>query len=303
MTPAVHRAHDLSQELIVDDFAVAIGVKSFENGLDLKAIVCDTVASEGLLKFLAVERARAVVVHDLERLAEVEDAASSACLDAFPHTVDEFVVCDELLLSVFLLGSASVTLSLNIDTLIRSKVTGISATSCSHLVMDHLAFLSWPGTLIRHAMGKHTVFRLAVEDLVVLILPLLAAILAPHITGLASTEFCLAHRYKIHAPNADKEILKLNVPLEVLIHELMVLAELGASDVLVSAEVVVRVVEGGEHLKECETALLRGLDTANDIRVTLSHKAVLHLVHLEDTVTIGIELVESFIYETLAERV
>ena len=52
--------------------------------------------------------------------------------------------------------------------------------------------LRGPGTLIRNAVSEHAVLGLAVEDLVVLILPLLAAIFAPNIACLASTELGLA---------------------------------------------------------------------------------------------------------------
>ena len=83
----------------------------------------------------------------------------------------------------------------------------------------------------------------------------------------------------------------------------MVLAELGAGDIFVAAEVVVGIVEGGEHLEELESALLRCLQAADHIRVALRHKVVLDFVHLEHAVSVSVEFVESFVNESLAERV
>ena len=132
LTSTVHWAHDLPQELVVDDLAVVIRVEPIEDGLDLKAVVSDAVALERLLKLLAVEGARTVVVHDLERLAEVKDTAGTTRLNPLTHAVHKLVIGDELLLSIFLLLPASVTFALNIDALICGKVTGVSATGGGH---------------------------------------------------------------------------------------------------------------------------------------------------------------------------
>ena len=132
LTSTVHWAHDLPQELVVDDLAVVIRVEPIEDGLDLKAVVSDAVALERLLELLAVERARTVVVHDLERLAEVEDTAGTTRLNPLTYAVHKLVIGDELLLSIFLLLPASVTFALNIDALVCGKVTGVSATGGGH---------------------------------------------------------------------------------------------------------------------------------------------------------------------------
>ena len=243
LTSAVHRSHDLSQELIVDNLTVVIRVESLEDGLNLKAILRNTIAFEGLSELLAVEGARVIVVHDLKGLSKVEDATGTASLYTFTHTVDELGVGYKLLFPVFLLLHICPTLTLDVDALISSKVTRVLATSGSHLIMHLIAFASGLSALIRHTMGKHTIFGLAVKDLVVLILPLLTAILASHIAGLATTVLSLSDGDEVHVPDTNEEVLELDIPLERLVHELMILGELGASDVLVTTEVVVRVVE------------------------------------------------------------
>lgn len=242
-TSAVHRSHDLSQELVVDNLTVVIRVESLEDGLNLKAILRNTIAFEGLSELLAVEGARVIVVHDLKGLSKVEDATGTASLYTFTHTVDELGVGYKLLFPVFLLLHICPTLTLDVDALISSKVTRVLATSGSHLIMHLIAFASGLSALIRHTMSKHTIFGLAVKDLVVLILPLLTAILASHIAGLATTVLSLSDGDEVHVPDTNEEVLELDIPLERIVHELMILGELGAGDVLVTTEVVVRVVE------------------------------------------------------------
>ena len=150
-------------------------------------------------------------------------------------------------------------------------------------------------------MREELILSLAVEDLVVLVFPLFARVLAPNI-GMRASKLVLAHGDQIHVPNSNQEVFKFGISLERLVHELMVLHEFGTGNRLVSAELVVSVMERGEHLEEAEAGLLRVLGSSNDIRVSCGVEAVLNFIKLERSIAIGIELVESFTDQALAER-
>ena len=57
LSASVHRAHNLSQELVIDDLTVVIRVESFKDCLDLKRLVSDAIALECLCEFFAVQTA------------------------------------------------------------------------------------------------------------------------------------------------------------------------------------------------------------------------------------------------------
>jgi len=46
LSTSVHGAHNLSQELVIDDLTVVIRVESFKDGLDLERLVSDAIALE-----------------------------------------------------------------------------------------------------------------------------------------------------------------------------------------------------------------------------------------------------------------
>jgi len=55
LSASVHRAHNLSQELVIDDLTIVIRVKSFKDGLDLERLVSDTIAFECFGELFAVK--------------------------------------------------------------------------------------------------------------------------------------------------------------------------------------------------------------------------------------------------------
>ena len=88
----------------------------------------------------------------------------------------------------------------------------------------------------------------------VLVLPLLAGILASH-TWMLSSKFAIAYGHKVHVPDSDEEILELEIFFKCLIHVLMVFLEFRTGYRLVPTEVIVGIVERGEHLKEAKAGL------------------------------------------------
>ena len=119
---------------------------------------------------------------------------------------------------------------------------------------------------------------------------------------MAAAVLLLTNRDEIHVPDSDKEIFEFNITLERLVHKLVILHELSATDILVAAESIVGIVEGCEHLKELETALFWGLESADHIRVTGSLESILDLFDLEHTVSISIELIKCFVDEAFTKR-
>ena len=69
---------------------------------------------------------------------------------------------------------ASIALALDSNALVCSEVALIGTACGSTLIMDVRALRGLSCTLIRYAVSKHAVLRLTVQDLVVLIFPLLA---------------------------------------------------------------------------------------------------------------------------------
>ena len=82
----------------------------------------------------------------------------------------------------------------------------------------------------------------------------------------------------------------------------MVLHEFGTGNRLVSAELVVSVMERGKHLEEAEAGLLSILGSSYDIRVSSGVEAVFNFIELKRSIAIGIELVESLTDQALPER-
>ena len=119
---------------------------------------------------------------------------------------------------------------------------------------------------------------------------------------MAAAVLLLSNRDEIHVPDSDEEIFEFNITLERLVHELVILHELSATDILVAAESIVGIVEGCEHLKELEAALLWRLESADHIRVTGSLESILDFFDFKHTVSIGIELIKSFVDEAFTKR-
>lgn len=178
---SVHRTHDLSQEFVIDNLAVLVRVKSVKDGLDLHVIVRDAIALEGLGKLSVVKSTRSVIIHNLERLAEVENAARTSFLDACPDSLNQIFVGDELGAGVLLGGATSIPFSLHIDTLVLREVEGLASTCCRHGVVDGLSLLGWPCMLVLHSVCDKLVIGLAVEDLVVFVFPLFTGVLSADI--------------------------------------------------------------------------------------------------------------------------
>lgn len=172
--PLVHRSHNLLEELVVDDLAVLVGVERIENGLDLQGVARYTVALECLCKLLTVQVARVVVVHYFKRLSQAEDASGAACLNALSHPLDQFSIGHKRHFFVLFTCAAVVTLALNHYALICRKVKRVAATCRPHRILNHFALAHRPCSLIWHVVSNQLVLNLAVENFMVLVLPLLA---------------------------------------------------------------------------------------------------------------------------------
>lgn len=83
----------------------------------------------------------------------------------------------------------------------------------------------------------------------------------------------------------------------------MIFKELGASDGPVSTELIVGVVERGEHLEEAKSGLLDRLGSSDHIGVSRWVKVVLYFFKLECAVSVGIKLIKCFIYKAFAEGI
>ena len=112
------------------------------------------------------------------------------------------------------------------DSLVTLEIDGIAASGCSHLSMDFFSFPRRASSLVRDVVSQKLVFRLSVEDLVVLVLPLLTGILAAHTWSLSS-ELAIAYGHKVHVPDSDEEILELEILFKCLVHVLVVFLEFG----------------------------------------------------------------------------
>ena len=90
--------------------------------------------------------------------------------------------------------------------------------------MDFFSFPSRASSLVWDVVSQKLVFWLSIEDLVVLVLPLLAGILATNTWSLSS-ELTIAYGHKVHVPDSDEEILEFEIFFKSLIHVLMVFLE------------------------------------------------------------------------------
>ena len=121
--------------------------------------------------------------------------------------------------------------------------------------MDFLSLTRGASALVWDVVSQKLVFWFSIEDLVVLILPLLAGVLSTH-GWMLSSEIAIAYGHKVHVPNSDEEILELEILFKCLVHVLMVFLEFGTCHRLVTTEVIVGIVERGEHFKEAKAGLL-----------------------------------------------
>ena len=112
------------------------------------------------------------------------------------------------------------------DSLVTLEINGIAASGCSHLSMDLFSFTSRASALVRDVVSQKLVFWLSIEDLVVLVLPLLAGILATH-GWMLSGEIAIGNGDKVHIPDSDEEILELEILFKCLVHVLVVFLEFG----------------------------------------------------------------------------
>ena len=83
----------------------------------------------------------------------------------------------------------------------------------------------------------------------------------------------------------------------------MVLLEFGARYTFVSRELVVSIVERGEHLKEAETSLLSRFGASDDVWVPRWVKLALDLLKLECAIAILVKLVEGLVDKALSKRI
>ena len=198
--------------------------------------------------------------------------------------------------------ASGAALALHVDALIAGEVDSV-ATACSwHLVVRLFALSGWTCSHIFSVVGEKLVLRSSVEDLVVLVLPLFAGVLAAHASMLAGEVTC-TDRDQIHVPHSYQEVFELEILLKGLVEELMVFHELGASNGFIAAELVVSVVEGGEHFEEAEACLLGRLDSGDDVWVPRGVEAVLHLFELEGAIAVSVELVEGLAHKSLAKGI
>ena len=162
---------------------------------------------------------------------------------------------------------AGVALSLDSDTLVGLEVGGATATGGLHLVVSMFSISRLASTDVLNAVCKHLLLGFGKEDLVVLVFPLLAGVLATDVSVFAG-EVAGSNRDEVHVPDANEEVFEFNILLESFIHKLMVLHELGQSNGFIATKLVVSIMERGEHLEEAEAGLLNRLGAGDDIRVS-----------------------------------
>jgi len=134
----------------------------------------------------------------------------------------------------------------------------------------------------------------------VLVFPLLAAVLA--IDGrVLATELRSVHVYQVHVPYADNEVFEFDVSLELLVQVLVVLHELFESHGTLATETSARIVECSKHFKEAKASFFDGFEASFDLWMSAWIELLLDFVKLERSVTVHIQFLESFTYETLSQ--
>ena len=77
----VHLSSDGSEELVIRDLSAAVSVEDFESSEDLLVVETDSEITHGLLEFLGIKTLAAVVISNLELLADTCDSSSSSSSD------------------------------------------------------------------------------------------------------------------------------------------------------------------------------------------------------------------------------
>lgn len=198
--------------------------------------------------------------------------------------------------------AAGIALSLDSDTFVSCEVGVAAATGGLHLVVS-LFSISWLAcTDILLTVGEQLVLGLSEEHLVVLVLPLLAGVLTTDI-GVLACEVRGTDRDEVHVPDSNEEVFEFNITFESLIHKLMVLHELSHRNGFVATELVVSIMERGEHLEEAEASLLGRLGSSDHIWVSRRVEVVLDFFDLKGAIAVSVELFKGFLNEASTDGI
>ena len=251
----------------------------------LARFVRDSVVSERFGKLLRVKAAGTIVVDDLKRLSDSNNATGTTGSDLVSDPFYQLVVRGVFeVIRLLSLSTPLTHLTLNVDALISAPIQGFATTSRLAKGVVCTLLLSAAAVSLCAFVADNSSLAVSVEYLMVLVLPLLTRVLAICIHMLSSV---LSRTYflKIQVPNANDKIAEVLIALEILIQVVVVLHELLSANRLVACESLLGVVEGAEHFEESETGLFNTLKSSLHVWMARWIKVVFYFIKFENTGT------------------